>query len=977
LEPGLVDLLTRDVEREPGALPLLSHALRKAWERREGHTLTVSGYRESGGIRGAVAQSAEELYEQTPVEQRRVLRDLVLRLVAPSAEGEPVRARLPRRLVATNHEHELLVERLVAARLVTSDDGTIELAHEALTRAWPRLRGWLDDDVEGQRILRHLTIAADTWDGMARPDSELYRGVRLAQALDWRDRTCPHLTPAEQGFLDASRDAAVAERQTAEVRAHHQSRVNRRLRALLTGVALLLVVALVAGGIALDQRADAREQARVADSVRLAAQASAQPTEQRSLALLLALEARRLDTSDATDGALQATLAAVPPGVERLLPVGGLNGVAAVSPDHRLLAAPVDDGDIRLIDFATGRTLHVLHGSDAGLLNVTAFSPNGHLLVSGGRDGRIRLWDSRTGRLVGEPIDAGSGVVWGLFAPTDPATLFTVNSSSITRWDVSRPDHPVRVGGAFEFQEEPTEIVSVRTSLDGRRVAAGGWTARRAVVWDVETATRLGEYDGLPGAFTADGNSLVVAREDHLAFVDVNTGAEQGDRLTGLTTANPNLVTNVEGTRLAVADLTDSSIRVFDVTTRKQVGETLELFKGVSFPAAFLDRDRLVVAGGRSQQAAVWRFAEPTPPFATVLSGRTGRVDAYFTPDSEEIVTSGYEDTWADRWRASDGRHIGEVTIDGTRTGLPMLSRDGDVAVGRPDGSIDMFDTRSGRAISTFDTGQPAPRPSWSPDGSVLATVANDLSIVLWDVTDRRHPRERARLRVGTPADEQQIMAVFSPDGDLVAASHWRNAPVAFRDPGSAIIDVADGRILRKVDGGGLVAFSPDGRTLVTSNTGSADLVGLFDVATGERRWLRAFPTFVFGVTFADGGERVATVRYPGGVAFGSVTPTGPPIATAFAPAVIVELWDAATARPIGEPMIVRGYSPTPARANEDGTKLVNGTQNGVAILWDLDSGHWSDIACRIAGRNLTRAEWTQYLPDRTYAATCPEYRSA
>jgi hypothetical protein len=75
--------------------------------------------------------------------------------------------------------------------------------------------------------------------------------------------------------------------------------------------------------------------------------------------------------------------------------------------------------------------------------------------------------------------------------------------------------------------------------------------------------------------------------------------------------------------------------------------------------------------------------------------------------------------------------------------------------------------------------------------------------------------------------------------------------------------------------------------------------------------------------------------------------------------------------------MIVRGYSPTPARANEDGTKLVNGTQNGVAILWDLDSGHWSDIACRIAGRNLTRAEWTQYLPDRTYAATCPEYRSA
>ena len=83
---------SRDVEREPGALPLLSHALRSAWERREGQTLTVAGYRESGGIRGAVAQSAEEIYEQTPAEQRRILRDLLLRLVAPSAEGELVPA---------------------------------------------------------------------------------------------------------------------------------------------------------------------------------------------------------------------------------------------------------------------------------------------------------------------------------------------------------------------------------------------------------------------------------------------------------------------------------------------------------------------------------------------------------------------------------------------------------------------------------------------------------------------------------------------------------------------------------------------------------------------------------------------------------------------------------------------------------------------------------------------------------------------
>ena len=109
-------------------------------------------------------------------------------------------------MLATDPEHERLIELLVAARLVTSDDGRVELAHEALARAWPRLRGWLDDDVEGQRILRHLAMAADTWDAMGRPDSELYRGARLAQALEWRDQAQPDLTPTEQAFLDTSRD---------------------------------------------------------------------------------------------------------------------------------------------------------------------------------------------------------------------------------------------------------------------------------------------------------------------------------------------------------------------------------------------------------------------------------------------------------------------------------------------------------------------------------------------------------------------------------------------------------------------------------------------------------------------------------------------------------------------------------------------------------------------------------------------------
>ena len=144
------------------------------------------------------------------------------------------------------------------ARLVTSDDETVELAHESLARAWPRLRTWLDDDVEGQRILRHLALTADAWDTMDRPDSELYRGVRLAQALEWQRRANPDLTPAERAFLEASAERERSEAATTEQRLRQQTRQNRQLRGLLAGAAVLLVVAMVAGLLAVRQadRAD-------------------------------------------------------------------------------------------------------------------------------------------------------------------------------------------------------------------------------------------------------------------------------------------------------------------------------------------------------------------------------------------------------------------------------------------------------------------------------------------------------------------------------------------------------------------------------------------------------------------------------------------------------------------------------------------------------------------------------------------------
>ena len=94
LEPGLVELILRDVAREPGALPLLSHALRVTWEQRDGRTLTVEGYRASGGVASAIAQTADSVVEAVPPDRQGLVRNLFLRLTELGEGIEDTRRRV-------------------------------------------------------------------------------------------------------------------------------------------------------------------------------------------------------------------------------------------------------------------------------------------------------------------------------------------------------------------------------------------------------------------------------------------------------------------------------------------------------------------------------------------------------------------------------------------------------------------------------------------------------------------------------------------------------------------------------------------------------------------------------------------------------------------------------------------------------------------------------------------------------------------
>ncbi|WIM17764.1 AfsR/SARP family transcriptional regulator [Microbacterium sp. zg-B185] len=240
LEPGLVEILVRDANGR--TLPLLSHALRQVWSRREGRVLTVDGYRASGEIEDAVAKTAEEVFAALPPDGERLLRDILLRLVEASADGAVISRRVERTRIAIDEAHSQIVNRLVDARLLTTDEESVQVSHEALAREWPRLKGWLADDVEGQRIMRHLSSTAAAWDAMGRPDSEIYRGGRLATAQHWRDAVDPALTAVEREFLDASAAHETAGLAGSQAKLQKKRRMVRGLSWVSAAAAALAIV---------------------------------------------------------------------------------------------------------------------------------------------------------------------------------------------------------------------------------------------------------------------------------------------------------------------------------------------------------------------------------------------------------------------------------------------------------------------------------------------------------------------------------------------------------------------------------------------------------------------------------------------------------------------------------------------------------------------------------------------------------------
>ncbi|WP_409239636.1 DNA-binding protein [Streptomyces sp. PA5.6] len=993
VERSLTDRLIEEVGEEPGGLPLLSHALLETWRRRRGRTLTLQAYEAVGGIHGAIAQTAEAFYTRLTEVQAETARQILLRLITPG-DGTPDTRRPVHRteLDSTGpagSEASALLHTLARSRLITLDETTVDLAHEALITAWPRLYRWIDDARERLRRHRRLTQAARHWRDRGHDSATLLRGTELTETEEFF-RTAEQrgeLTALERDFLHACT--------TARARA-------RRLRHAMTGVVALLVsLALVAGAVAWQQSRSSEQHHQEAVARRLAAVADSMRASDPVTAMRLSAAASTLSDTIETRAALLGAFSQREqdvyeiPGVEPM-------GLTHLSGDGRI-AVVAGDRVVR----AWSTTEHRPAGPPLPLDDETAVavSPDGHRLIATSGD-RVRLWDLRTGKPMGAPFGSAESVY--SFGPgpgpgTGPGpgpgrggrmVLGEGDTGGITLWDTERRQ--------VSFERRGSAVAPWAISPDDRLLALCSGRQGPVQVWDVAAhrkrpgpwprAHRRAACDEESTLqFTPDGRGLMSRTADGLRVWDMDKRRERiRIRHKGLQEAalspDGRFVVATDGKDILLWRTEDSRTPVLRIPLTDEPATELRFDVRAGVIRYLSERGSTDIAVRTlSYGAAMSRGWDQTPAAQGVFSAN-GRVLALERRDEDlarlEVrrVPGGklISRTPAVRCKerplfSGDTCHIAfTLSPDGSALAATRITLDADGRPGEPE-PVTLWDVSKGSRPRLLNM----PSSSRDDDAPVagLAFTLGGRSLLIrrwdgkptetWDVAHAVKAKQTAAANHLAPDSGTSQGAgsarttggssghgplAIRPDGRLLAAPGRNSVLPSGRTAANGLPPEETTALAFSPDGKHLAAGADNGRVVLWDGTVQqtfGTLAGTYDVTRarqgpGEAEAVTALAYSPDGTTLAVGGEHGT-----------------------------LQLWDAASRQPLGTPLPTPGDAVLALAFSADGRTLHAAGRHSALRSLAVDTEQVTASVCARAHGGLSRSDWQKYIPEVPYRDVC------
>ena len=891
-DAALPQEMVDEVAAQPAALALLSFTAYQLWQFRDRQfrQLPRKAYKALGGVGGALAQHAETtLGEMTEAEQK-IVREVFRHLVT----GEGTRAVLSRDellQVSGGDPAAPVLERLINARLLVAMESpsgeSIEVVHEALLSAWPRVVRWRQEDAESARLRDQLRVAARQWNERGRARGLLWRGEVLTEYRLWRARYPGALTDTEEAFGSAS---------TAEAAR------GRRIRQLARGAVLVgLSVALVIFARLRSTAEDNRQKAEVSRAAAVESEAAVRKSlvesqiEQGRRALV---EGRPIEALLFLDAALRIDPAAESPAMRFMIAralepldaeTANLRGHSgqlfdiAFSPDGSRVATAADDGSVRVWD-ASGRLQHTLAVPKGPTF--AQWTRDGAKLITAGADGIPRLWDNATpsGELTGntQPIN------YLTLDATGTHVLAATTAGTARVWDLATragvqlgDGKPTMVQATFAPRGDVVAIAETDGSSLGGTISL--WSAsgtKQRVLAGHAKGVRIGMFD-------ATGKRLVTASWDGTARIfDVATGKSLHE-LRGHDQAVRDAAWSPDGTLIATGSL-DGTVRMWSADT----GEMQRVLRGHAAQISrlrFLADGMLLTASGDGT-AKLW---EPRRGQLLASYGHSGYLFQADVARADRALATASWDGTAKVWdlqRRSARAMLGKPTST-PYVPAPLVSADGAFAVRHSDGGVEIWRLADGskreltsravvvgRAIDTAGHGAFADKTggittfalaggeprTWrsdqgeltaiamTPSGDRIVTAGADGSLVAWS----REGAPLARGKLAAPATGLE----WSSDGATLLAS-------AIKSEGSTA-ELVDATLRsRKSFAAGRAVFSPDGALVAAANDAAIRILG---VDGSERRTLTA-GSQVVDMAWTTDGKRVLLGEADGSIEVWSV----------------------------------------------------------------------------------------------------------